>query len=371
MEGNPVLLLIVGSGLLQGFFVAAILISRPSGNLAANRLLASLMILCSLNIAHPLITHEWRSIFPFSVLRINEPMQFMMAPLIAAYIRSLLAPEIRLTLRALVHFLPVPLVVIFTFTRSAAVVERSTSFPGGTVALWVLLLVQAAAYLIPSLRRLHRYHLALRNSVSNVSGIDLGWLTWLASIILGLYATYVVLLAMMIHSRQFPPIEMYLALSLTVVVWALGYRGLLQREPPRLDEVEVPATRSSKYERSAVPEAEAVRLQEKLEASMTRDRLFLDPELSLSGLAERLGAARNQVSFVINQRLGRNFFDFVNEYRVNEVIRLMKDPARAGDKLLALAFSSGFNSKPTFNAVFKKVTGVAPSEYRSKLTNRV
>ena len=99
---------------------------------------------------------------------------------------------------------------------------------------------------------------------------------------------------------------------------------------------------------------------------METDKLYLDPDLDLSVLAARVGAARNQISYVINQTFGRNFYDYVNEYRVREVLRLMDDSARARDKMLTLAFDAGFNSKPTFNAVFKKITGRTPSDFRLK-----
>ena len=101
---------------------------------------------------------------------------------------------------------------------------------------------------------------------------------------------------------------------------------------------------------------------------METDRLYLDPELSLSGLVDRLGATRNQVSYVINRHLGKNFYDFVNEYRVRDVVRRMNEGAAEDLKITALAFDAGFNSKPAFNAVFKRHTGLTPSEYRSRNT---
>lgn len=121
-----------------------------------------------------------------------------------------------------------------------------------------------------------------------------------------------------------------------------------------------------KYQKAALTPEEAAELQARLERAMETDRLYLDAELSLSDLAERLGVARNQLSYVINQRLGKSFYDLVNGYRVGEVLRLIQDRSRRKDKLITLAFDAGFNSKPTFNAVFKKLTGLTPSEYRRK-----
>ncbi len=82
------------------------------------------------------------------------------------------------------------------------------------------------------------------------------------------------------------------------------------------------------------------------------------------GLAAILGVGRNQLSWVINNLEGKRFFDYVNGFRVQAVVEMLKDPGRAGQKLLTLAFDAGFNSKPTFNAAFKKHTGRPPSMFR-------
>jgi AraC-like DNA-binding protein len=71
----------------------------------------------------------------------------------------------------------------------------------------------------------------------------------------------------------------------------------------------------------------------------------------------------NHLSQVINQLEGKNFFDFVNAYRVEEVKRKMADDRSKKLTLLAIALESGFNSKTSFNMVFKKMTGQTPSQY--------
>jgi AraC-like DNA-binding protein len=295
-----------------------------------------------------------------------------MAPLTAAYVRRLLDSEARLRLRSLLHLAPFLAVIAWSLSPLPGLLGRAVAFPVSAAGLWTLLLVQVCLYLVPAFKALHRYTTALREQVSNTAGIDLAWLRWFMHVILWLYLSYLLILVSVIHSVPLLHVRPFLSLALTVYVCAVAYRGILQKEPPRLEPLDgAPAGEAGKYARGAVAPGEALALQRKLESIMESEKLYLDPELDLSSLAGRAGAARNQLSYVINQNLGRNFYDFVNEYRVREVLRLMEDPGRANDKMITLAFDAGFNSKPTFNAVFKKLTGRTPSDYRRREKNRV
>jgi len=69
---------------------------------------------------------------------------------------------------------------------------------------------------------------------------------------------------------------------------------------------------------------------------------------------------------VINTRLQQNFFDFINHYRIEKVKKDLADPQKKNLKVLAIAFDAGFNSKSSFNAIFKRHTNLTPSEYRSQ-----
>lgn len=99
--------------------------------------------------------------------------------------------------------------------------------------------------------------------------------------------------------------------------------------------------------------------------TMENDRLYLEEALSLRTLAARVKLDPNLVSHVLNTIIRKSFYDYVNEFRVEEVKRKIEDKSLAHLKIVELAFDSGFNSKATFNRVFKKVTGKSPSEYRS------
>src|SRR6185312_15630035 len=94
---------------------------------------------------------------------------------------------------------------------------------------------------------------------------------------------------------------------------------------------------------------------------------YQDPELSLSSLAEKLDLSPHELSRIINTAIKKSFTDFINEYRVGEVIKKMQEPANDNITLLGIAYNSGFNSKSTFNRIFKEMKGKSPAEYKSNL----
>lgn len=92
---------------------------------------------------------------------------------------------------------------------------------------------------------------------------------------------------------------------------------------------------------------------------------YKDPELSLGSLAEKLGLTSHELSRIINTAIKKNFHDFISEYRVADVIEKMQDAGYNHITLLGIAYSSGFNSKSTFNRIFKEMTGKSPAEYKN------
>jgi AraC-like DNA-binding protein len=101
---------------------------------------------------------------------------------------------------------------------------------------------------------------------------------------------------------------------------------------------------------------------------MGADKPFLDPNLTLAALSEKIHCTVHLLSKVINESFHKNFFDYINEYRVNHFIWLAQQPSSTKYTLLSLAFESGFNSKSTFNSSFKKVTGKTPSQFLKGLS---
>ncbi len=160
----------------------------------------------------------------------------------------------------------------------------------------------------------------------------------------------------------------------TVVIIAyVGIRGYAQHQPIKLifKDNKLYASGLSLVGESANPPAhppsgstnDYSEWKPKIEQLFKEQKLYLEPELSLSDLATKLKTNTSMLSAAINQNFGKNFNDFVNEYRVEEVKRQLKDPANAHLSLLGVALECGFNSKSTFNRAFKKFTGQSPKEF--------
>jgi AraC-like DNA-binding protein len=157
---------------------------------------------------------------------------------------------------------------------------------------------------------------------------------------------------------------------LVILIFYIGYFGIKQENifinSPIVENGK--KTTEEKYKKSGVKASKASELYENLLQYMQKEKPYLHPKLSLSELAQELELSTNQLSQIINQQAGVNFYDFVNKYRVEEFLR-QADKNRHFS-LLALAHDAGFNSKSSFNYIFKKQKGLSPSQYLTKIAEK-
>jgi AraC-like DNA-binding protein len=152
-------------------------------------------------------------------------------------------------------------------------------------------------------------------------------------------------------------------------VFMIAFFGIRQTEifTPRAaaDEEEEP---KKKYTKSGLTEETSVQLHQKLTQLMAEEGLYRQSELSITDLASRLGVHPNYLSQIINQKESKNFYEYVNTYRLEEFKRLVAMSKNQQFTLLSLAYDCGFSSKSSFNRYFKKATGKTPSEYSTEIT---
>jgi ligand-binding sensor domain-containing protein/AraC-like DNA-binding protein len=109
----------------------------------------------------------------------------------------------------------------------------------------------------------------------------------------------------------------------------------------------------------------------KLDYLMEIEKVYRDETISLQSLSGKLSITPHQLSRILNEKLNKNFPDFINTYRVQEAKKLLSDPGRGNQKILTIAFDVGFNTKVAFNTAFKKHTKMTPSQYREKARKSV
>jgi AraC-like DNA-binding protein len=97
---------------------------------------------------------------------------------------------------------------------------------------------------------------------------------------------------------------------------------------------------------------------------MQDEKPYLNAELTIQDLSSALNISKHHLTQVLNHSIGKNFFNFINEYRIEAVKKKIEDKKFAHLTLLAIAYDCGFNSKSSFNNIFKQYTGLTPSEYK-------
>lgn len=149
---------------------------------------------------------------------------------------------------------------------------------------------------------------------------------------------------------------------LMVFLFAYGYLGYVDSSyfDLRVDPAIKPG------EKPAFPQFEDEKQLKRLNNVFQKDAFYTQSRLTLEEVADRLELPARYVSYLINQYHRANFNQYVNRLRVEEVIRKLNDPAEQHKTLLALALEAGFNSKSTFNQVFRAHTGQAPSHFLPK-----
>jgi AraC-like DNA-binding protein len=148
--------------------------------------------------------------------------------------------------------------------------------------------------------------------------------------------------------------------SVTAFVFFNGILFIALRKPETFYHVQ-------KYQSSILNQSDKEQYREKLIALMGGEKIFLNPSMTLSDIAQKLDIAPCYISQVINESFQQNFRDFINKYRIEESKRLLTQPNQHLN-ILGIALDAGFNSKSAFNSAFKKHTGITPKEFKKKVS---
>ncbi len=157
----------------------------------------------------------------------------------------------------------------------------------------------------------------------------------------------------------------FIMLNDGIAVEIADYYEQREESAPRRPVVSATSlARAQRYAKSGLSGGQLESIKESLVALMQDEKLYLQSDLTLPALADRLGSSVNHVSQVINAGFGTSFFDFINSYRIREATRMLNAETGETPTVLAVALDVGFNSTSTFYVAFKKVTGQTPAQYR-------
>jgi AraC-like DNA-binding protein len=121
--------------------------------------------------------------------------------------------------------------------------------------------------------------------------------------------------------------------------------------------------RKKRYEKSMLEGLDTGVIGDRLAELMRDEELYCDSEISLASVAGRLGVTSHQLSQLLNERINTGFWDYVNQFRIEDAKKLLREHPEAS--IITVCYRVGFNSKSSFNAAFKKMTGLTPREFKS------
>lgn len=312
----------------------------------------------------------------------TAPIPLFHGPLLYLYILYALRSENRFRALDYLHFVPGITAYLymsrFFFFYSPeekiqVVKGLLNDFSTFSIVLLLVILISGITYAIFSYRLTIWYKKRIKDRFSYSEGISLKWLRYCILSMGLIFLSAIIVFGLrdgLNITFSFNP-EYIFYIILIVLIFYIGFFGIKQENifvSSPVIENEKKAKEEKKYKNSGVKDNKASEMYKNLLAYMQKERPYLQPKLSLSELAQKLDLSTNQLSQIINQQAGVNFYDFVNKYRVEEF--LQQAEKNRNYSILALALDSGFNSKSSFNYIFKKQKGLSPSQYLNKIAEK-
>lgn len=380
----PLLMLIV-----QGLILVGLLLYKSGKNQdVSTRILAILLLLtCYHRITYTIGFMGWYDTHRNT--KINYYLISLLlgvGPLIYLYIKSVGVKGFRIDKKAILHFVPMVLYVVFCIGIFAydVVQDDFAMTQNGVMMQWVIehvipliafgFSLHLLLYLIFSFREYYRIRASLEHQFSNTYAFEMLWFRNFLYLFTFLFIYDVIQMVTngFIFNLHWTQEWWYEFFSLVIVIY-IGVKGyftpienLPRLEPELLQSFTAAnvATYSMATTTSVVDPNE--KYLQQVQAIVQEDKLYLDSTLTLTKLARRMQIPPSQLSQVINQGMGQNFNEFINSYRVVAIKAKLQDTSLDHLSILAVALDTGFNSKATFNRVFKKIDGHPPSFYRGK-----
>jgi AraC-like DNA-binding protein len=367
------------SGIFLSFFIAFLLLTKKHKALN-DKILAVWMVIIGIHLLGYYFNQGgYWEIYPH-LIGVTAPFPLLHGPMLFLYTHYSLRSANKLKGIDYLHFAPATVAYLymsnfflFYTAQEKTMVDTGEIQDFNIFALVLLIscLISGLTYSVLSYRLTTKHEHQLNDNYSYEEGINIKWLRYciLSIGLVFLSATIIIVGRDFFGFQSSFKGDYIIYLIIIGFVFYIGYFGIkheniFTNNVPVINPGAKEGEKTEKYRNSGMKSDFSKELHKKLMKIMSEEKPFLDPRLSLARLAAMLEVSPNQLSQVINQEARVNFHDFVNNYRVEEFIY------RAGENknysLLALAFDSGFNSKSSFNNIFKKQKGLSPSAYLSK-----
>lgn len=354
----------------QLLFVGVFLITHKKGNRRNNGLLATIFILLGWNMAD--LTLQMNDVvFKWAFLQhIDDAFFLLYGPLFYFYAQCVIFRDFKLSNRNLLHLIPYLLLTILVLSLgnpSPSTSEKmiANPMPWQFQLVRVLMYVHIFIYLGLTYKTLWTYREIIKNTYSQIDQINLDWLSSALNTF-GLL-TFASLFHNFIPLKGNESAAIIALVLLLIFVFYFVIKVILKALRQSKIFAGIAKNETTKYHGSNLTPNQIETYKQQLLALLGTEKPFLDPQVSITDLSEKLSVPTKHLSQVINQSFNRSFFDFINSYRVQEVQHILKNSKDDKLTVLEAMYEAGFNSKSSFNTAFKKETGQTPTEFRKAI----
>jgi len=302
----------------------------------------------------------------------------LFGPLLWLYITSHLSTEFRISLKTAIHFIPfVVFVLVIPLFNVDLLTWRSVDYGMLTVfdnwnnkpisfpqylygSIFFVQFLHAFAYLLACNSFLKKTEATLKLQYSNFDEVSIKWhRIFLRASSLVILCVSIIILYQFVTRDYRRMADYFYVIPMSLTVYMLLYYAM---KYPNLIFKNSISQKLEKYSKSSLATSASTEYAQKLKALIESRKLYLQRELGLNDLAQEMGVSTHHLSQSINEVLNLNFYELINQYRVEEAKNKIKEEAEKS--LLQVAFEVGFNNKASFNNAFKKHVGMTPSKYR-------
>jgi len=280
---------------------------------------------------------------------------FLFAPLLYLYTRSITVKQFSLSKNHWLHLL------IFAFVFITKLFHLKFILP----VEYPLLHIQIFPYMLICFLLIINYRKEIKKYYSATEHLNLTWLLYVVGAFLIMWMldlSAYLLYRLNEAGNNLLSVLTFFSLAINFIFSILIFFKAI-KNPEVFSGIPV-AVKGIKYEQSRLRQEEKQEYITRLETYFKEYQPFLDPKLSISDVAKKVDITIKDLSQIINESLQKNFYDFINSYRIEEAKKMLADEDNEKKTVLEILYAVGFNSKSAFNTAFKKHTGITPTEFR-------
>ena len=374
MDKMDLLGIVTVVSLFVSFFLMFFLLTVKTEHKTSNRIFAFLLLIIAIDTSEPLVSQFTDGPSNLGIFRTT--IAFLQIPVFYLYVLSVCYSDFRWKRKYLLHLIPFLLVNLAFLPRFYAVdldakinfiINRQTMIEVKFIH-WLLhfqiVFYFTAVFLV--LRRTKKLYLE-NNSGGNIASFN--WLFQLTGVLTVVYV--IVIVKNLFKFSDYPYVSDWIKIGIQVsqlfiICWylfkALNNPSLFRNIDSKLKLVSDLILEEKKVEPKILNEDLV-----KLKKYMVDEKPFLNPALTIQDISKEINVPVRELSVLINHQLGQHFYDFVNTYRIENAMEILKDSSKSKVTVLEILYEVGFNSKSSFNTAFKKHTGNTPTNFRKSL----